>query len=152
MNFFCAIFEIAILYVILKPSIYWQTNNILLLYTMLAVFLATLLFFLFGLLLGAVGFWSAEVWGPRFIFGIAIAILSGQMFPMDMLPKPLFIATQFLPFTYLIYFPVKIYLGQLPFSQILFGLSVATFWVGCLYFIVRFVWQKGLLQYSAQGR
>lgn len=152
MNVLFSICELFILYVIFKPAIFWQLNSIYLFSTILAIIIGMLLFFLFSILLGAVGFWSAEVWGPRFIFGVSVAVFSGQMFPLDMLPKQLLVITQFSPFTYLIYFPVKVYLGQITISQIIFGIVIGFSWIIILYFLAKYIWANGLKHYTAQGR
>lgn len=150
-NVLFSIIELTILFFILKPPIIFQTNSFILFLTVVAICVSIVMYFFFGLLLGAVGFWSAEVWGPRFIFGVLITLLSGQLFPVDLLPKPLFVIVQFLPFTYLIYFPTKIYLGQLPLQQIVFGLGVGIVWSVILYGCVKIVWKNGLRKYTAQG-
>jgi ABC-2 type transport system permease protein len=69
-----------------------------------------------------------------------------------MLPTPLFTIAQFSPFTYLIYFPVKVYLGQLSPLQIILGMGIAFGWIILLYLFTKFIWKKGLKEYTAQGR
>lgn len=151
-NVLFAIGEIGILFFILKPPIFLQTNIVLIFFTTIALIGAILIYFMCGLIIGSIGFWSHEVWGPRFIFTVGITVLSGLLFPIDMLPKFLFSIAQFSPFTYLIYFPVKVYLGQLAFHQILFGTGISLGWVIILYYFATVVWRKGLMRYTAEGR
>lgn len=151
MNTVFALVEISTLILILHPPLFWQPDFRILLLAFIALLLAIILYFLFSLLLGFIGFWSPEVWGPRFIFSQLLVFFAGGLFPLDLLPKNIFTFLQFLPFTYLLFFPVKIYLGQLPYPQILFGLFVSSLWIILLYFLLQFIWQKGLKAYTAQG-
>ena len=56
------------------------------------------------------------------------------------------------PFPYLLYFPLKVYLGQLSAFDIAKGFVVSGIWVVGVHVILRVVWQKGLKIYTAQGR
>lgn len=152
MNIVFSITELIILFFILHPSLFVQTNLIYLALMLLSMVLALLLYFLFNVLLGLLGFWSPETWAPRFIFMVVISFFAGGLFPLDILPKSIFSVFQFLPFTYLLFFPLKIYLGQLPFTGIFSGLLISFLWVVIIYQLVNFIWAKGLRMYTAQGR
>lgn len=151
MNIVCSVGELCVLFVLLRPPLFLQTNPSFLFYTALSVLLAIILYFLIGILLGMIGFWSPEVWAPRFIFFILIQFFSGSLFPLDVLPKPLFDFFQFLPFSYLLFFPLKIYLGQVSFPEIVDAVTIEIVWVGVLWYICYFVWKKGLRVYTAYG-
>jgi ABC-2 type transport system permease protein len=104
-------------------------------------------------LIGLVGFWVNETWPIRFIFMIIfIQFLGGGLFPLDILPKPIFFIFQLLPTSYLVYFPLKIYLGQLSLQQIILGLCISFLWIFLLYTFVQKLWTKGLRVYTAEGR
>lgn len=152
MNILFSIAELSILYFILKPSLFVQTNIIFLFPFIIATILGLFLYFFFSCLLGLFGFWSPDVWGPRFIFYVVVSFFAGGLFPLDILPKPIFTFFQALPFTYFLYFPLKIYLGQLSMTQIFIGLLIAVVWIFLLNKILQFTWNKGLKQYSAVGR
>lgn len=152
MNILFSIAEITILFLILKPPLFIQTDLTYISFFIISVALAIALYFFFNFLLGLIGFWSPEVWAPRFIFLIVIAFFAGGLFPLDILPQTIFKIFQFLPVTYLLYFPLKVYLGQLPFTQIIQGLVISFIWLVLMYLIVKFVWHIGLKLYTAQGR
>lgn len=80
------------------------------------------------------------------------SFLAGAYFPLDILPKPIFAVFQLLPFGYSLYFPLKVYLGQLSLTQIYFGLLISIVWVFGLLLIAQFVWTKGLKVYTAWGK
>ncbi len=152
MNIVFALCELTILYLLLRPPLFIQTDLVYVSLFLLAVIIAVALYFCCNLILGMFGFWSPEIWAPRFIFMILVGFFSGGYFPLDILPEPLFIVFSALPFQYFLYMPLKIYLGQLSIAQVLYGISVGLTWVVLLYFVIDFLWRKGLRVYAAQGR
>lgn len=152
MNIFFSIFELILFFIIIHPPLFIQTNIFNLFLFIIAIIFSTLILFWVNVLLGLIGFWSQETWAPRFIFYTLVPFLSGIFFPLDIVPGVIFSIIKLLPFTYLLYFPVKIYLGQLPFEEIYLGFATSLIWVIVLYFLAKFVWQKGLRSYVAYGR
>lgn len=152
MNILFTIAELSLIYFILKPPIFIQTNVNYLILSLICIFFALTLYFFINFLLGMVGFISPEVWAPRFIFFIVIGFFAGSYFPLDILPEGIFAVFRFLPFTYLLYFPLKIYLGQLTFNQALFGIFITIFWIVIFVLIDRFAWKRGLRLYTSLGR
>lgn len=151
-NIAFAVVEFIFFLIILHPPFFVQTNILFWLLFILAVSNAILLNFFFNLLLGAIGFWSPEVWGPRFIFFILMTFFAGSLFPLDIVPQPFLSILQNSPFSYLLYFPAKIYLGQLSLHETLFVIVRGVVWVGIMYFCTILIWRKGLSSYAAQGR
>lgn len=152
MNLVFSAIEIVVLIAIFHPPLVLQTNPMFLGFTLIAAFVSMTMFFFFNYLLGLFGFWSNEIWGPRFIFWILINFFAGSLFPLDILPAQIFDVLKFLPFTYLLYFPLKIYLGSYSLATILEGLLISIIWTAILYVFVKIVWNKGLKMYGAQGR
>ncbi len=152
MNVSFSLAEITLIFLVLKPPFYLQNDPFIIFLTLAGIFLALNLHFFITFLLSLIGFWSTDVWGPRFIFYILIGFLAGGVFPLDILPKAVFNILQVLPFSYLIYFPIKIYLGQLTNLQIIYGFLISSVWVLIFYFLLMLVWKKGLKSYNAYGR
>jgi len=138
-------------YFILRPTIFLQSHITTLLLTVLAVCLAVVMNFFIGSLLGMIAFWSPEVWAPRFIFFILVSFFAGGLFPLDILPVTLQRIFALLPFSYLQYFPIKIYLGKLSTPELLQGFTIAVIWSFLLYLLVTLVWHRGLKEYSSEG-
>jgi len=122
------------------------------LFTIAAIGLGTLLYFFMSMMLGFIGFWSADVWAPRFLSFVVIDFFAGGLFPLDILPTPFFIFSQFLPFHYFIYFPLKVYLGQVSYPNMINGFFVGLCWLIALRLLTYYVWQRGLRFYAAEGR
>ncbi len=153
LNIIFSIFEVTILYLILRPPLFLQTNPEILLIFGLALVLAVLLYFFMGNIASNLAFWMpGNAWGFWFILISVVELLGGLLFPLDILPEQLYQILMLLPFPYLIYFPANVYLGVFSQTQITTGLAVTVFWIVALFVATRVEWKKGLLMYEAQGR
>lgn len=151
-NTFFSIIEIFLIIVALRPPVIWQTNPLLILLFLISIIIAVSLYFYISLILSFIGFWSKEVWAPRFIFFILIAFLAGTYFPLDIVPQPIYRILEFLPFTYLVFFPLKIYLGKLTGALLIKGFAISVVWSLILYYLAKLIWRLGLKSYTAEGR
>lgn len=152
LNILFVFLELGILIFFLRPPVFLQSNPFILLLSLLVTFLALLLYFYLSFLLSLIAFWVREVWAPRFLTMVILEFLSGGTFPLDILPAKIFAFLQVLPFTYLVFFPLKVYLGQLRLDEILRGMGILVVWLVIMYLAVGWVWQKGLRAYAAEGR
>jgi ABC-2 type transport system permease protein len=150
-NTVCSVVELIFLFVLLRPQLYIQQNILTWIQVGISIFFATLIYFFINMLLSFIGFWSRESWAPKFIFSILIVFLAGLYFPIDIYPAVMVFIMRILPFSYLIYFPMKIYLGQIPFWQVIIGYGIECMWCLILYYWVKQVWKKGLRLYTAEG-
>ena len=146
-----SIIELSLLFFFLRPPFFIQLDPLYLLLFFIAMGFSLVLYFFFNLLLGFIGFWSAEIWAPRFIFYTIVSFFAGGYFPLDILPQPFFALFHALPFGNLLYFPVKIYLGQLSLPEVVNGLVVSFGWVLFFSVLIQLVWRRGLKVYTAQG-
>lgn len=144
--------ELFLLIIILKPPLLLQENVVILFITAVSAVLGMVLYFYFSVLLGLYGFWSNEVWGPRFVFWQLITFFAGGLFPLDILPKSVASFFELLPFGYLMYFPLKIYLGQLSMLAVIQGGMICVIWIFIMHQLTRLVWMKGLRVYTAFGK
>lgn len=151
-NTFFSFFEFLLLLFLLKPPITLQTNPMWLILFIQSIILAAILYFEISLLISFLGFWSHETWAPRFLFFILISFLAGNYFPLDIFPSSIYKILEFLPFTYLLFYPLKIYLGQVSIYFAVKGFFTVLFWVAGLYFLLKWLWRKGLKAYTAEGQ
>ncbi|MCL4390030.1 MAG: ABC-2 family transporter protein [Patescibacteria group bacterium] len=152
LNIAFSIFEIFFLYFILQPPIYFQGNVLLLLVTVLTILIAVFLNFFMGFIASTTTFWTpGNTWGFWFIYLIIQELLGGVMFPLDILPKAAYNLLMLLPFPYLLYFPINLYLGKIPPIEIFRGLAVSGFWVLASYYVLVKFWQLGLKTFQAEG-
>lgn len=129
----------------------------------IAAFLATLVMsFLLGFFLeatlGMLGFWFLEVSSLIFVYMLAQYLLSGHMFPLDMLDSITVAGTttlgdvvQLLPFQYTAYFPCAVWLGKIQGQELATGLLVEAVWVVVAAIACRIAFLRGTRRYSAYG-
>jgi ABC-2 type transport system permease protein len=118
---------------------------------LVSVVLAALLQFFIAYTMALLAFWVLEVATFIFIQFALEYIASGHMFPLDILPPAVQATLQFLPFPYLLYFPVSIYLGRVTGDALVQGFAAQVAWVGLAFLLARWVWSRGIRRYSAVG-
>ena len=82
-----------------------------------ALLLAAMLQFTLAFCFGLLAFWFLEIQGFVILSFAAETLLSGQIFPLDLLPPSLFHAAQLLPFYYMMYFPAAILTGRIDLQR-----------------------------------
>lgn len=154
LNIFFAFFEATALYIILKPPFFVQQDLFMILAFIISVILAILLFFHMLLIVNMITFWVPEAgWAGQYLFiGIFTTFLSGSVFPLDIFPQSIQQVIYSLPFPYLLFIPLQIYLGKLSIDAIFGGLSISFMWLLILFFAARYIWDKGIRQYVAYGK
>jgi len=76
---------------------------------------------------------------------------SGRFFPLNILPAFLFKLINFLPFSFLVFFPLNVYLGRLTLPEVYRGLLTQAIWIVLLFVVLKIVWSLGLRRYEAVG-
>ena len=130
----------------------------------IAAFMASLvLSFLLGFFmeatLGMLGFWFVEVSSIVFGYMLVQYLLSGHMFPIDMLAgiptglpgTSLADLVAWLPFQFTAYFPAAVWLGKVQGAELVRLLVVEAAWVVAMIVACRLVWARGTRRYSAFG-
>lgn len=153
LNILFAVGEVSLLYIIFIPKLFFSSSPAILLLSILSVIIASLIYFLITKLAVLFAFWTPEnTWGLMFIFLVLYELLSGGIFPLDVLPNTLLKALEFTPFPYLVYYPIVIAVGKVDlvtsFSIVVKGL----FWIAGLSLLVKKMWHRGLKIYSVSGR
>lgn len=151
LNLVFAAAELSILYFLLRPPLIFPPV-LLVLPLLLVLLLSTFLYYLINYLFCLLGFWTPEVWAPRFLLFVILQFVAGSLFPLDVLPQSIQKIVSFTPFPYLIFFPTQLFLGKLAGSAIVTGIAASLFWIVIFTFIVKITWTKGLKSYGAEGR
>ena len=131
--------------------------------TVVAFLVSLLLSFLLGFFLettlGMLGFWFLEVSSLVFGYMLVQYLLSGHMFPIDMLAgipsgipgTSLADVVAWLPFQYTAYFPAAVWLGKVEGAELTRLLLVEAAWVVVMFFACRIAWKRGTRRYSGFG-
>lgn len=142
--------ETIILFLIFQPTIVSPSIPIWLLF-LVWTFGGVILSFLITLLFGALGFWSPDVWGPRFLFFLFTNFTAGKLFPLDILPEIIQNVIFLTPFPYFAFMQTQLFLEKLSTTAILQHTLGLFFWIIFFSLVVHWVWQRGIKNYSAVG-
>ena len=123
--------------------------------TLAAYFLSLVLAFVVGFFfecaMGMVGFWFLEVTSLLWVVTTLNYFISGQMFPLDLLPPFWQAVLKALPFQYLAYFPAVVFLGKVQGAALWQGLLAQAAWGLALIVLARWLYGRGLRHYGAYG-
>lgn len=153
LNILFSIGEIFLLYFLLRPPIFIQTDPLILFQFFIAVSFAVLLNFILGNLSSYFSFWTpGNAWGFWFVYLVFQDFLGGVVFPLDIFPKAIYNFLTLLPFPYLLFFPANLYLGKIAGVDALRGFLVMGIWVFILAALLKKEWNRGVKDYQAEGR
>jgi ABC-2 type transport system permease protein len=150
-NFLFILIETAILFFMFKPEIVIPSLGVVALFGLWAVG-GIIINFWITLLFGSLGFWSAETWGPRFLFFMFLDFTAGRLFPLDILPKFIQNIVYLTPFPYFSFIQTQLFLGKLSSPEILHHSLIMVGWILGLGMIVKLIWSRGIKDYAAAGR
>jgi ABC-2 type transport system permease protein len=117
----------------------------------LSLVLAFVIGFFFEATIGMIGFWFLEVSSFVYIINTISFFVSGQMFPLDLLPPFWSGLLRALPFQYLAYFPASVFLGKIQGEALVQGLLLELVWAALFILMARELYRRGLRRYSAFG-
>ena len=125
----------------------------------LSLVLSFFLGFFLEATLGMLGFWFLEVSSIVFAYMLVQYLLSGHMFPLDMLAGipsgipgvSLASLVHWLPFEYTAYLPAAVWLGKIKGADLVWSLVIEAGWVVVMAVACRIAWRRGTRRYSAFG-
>ncbi len=120
-----------------------------LLYFIMAVILAIILSFEMDFCIGMITFWLTQVRTFKYMLQTMILFFAGAMLPLDLFPPFLTTVAELLPFRYLVYFPVSIYLGKI--DNPLPSFVVLIVWIIVFFGLSRALMSRGIKRYEAVG-
>lgn len=95
--------------------------------------------------------WTNRVSAINQAYEVLLIFLSGSFAPLAVMPRPLQLLADVLPFRWLIAFPIELTLGRLTPQAALLGFAMQAFWLILALTTLSFVWRAGVKQYSAVG-
>lgn len=124
-----------------------------------SLLLSFLLGFFMEATLGMLGFWFMEVSSIVFGYMLVQYLLSGHMFPIDMLAgiptglpgTSVADVVRWMPFEYTAYFPAAVWLGKVRGVELARALAIEAAWVAVMVVACRVTWWRGTRRYSAFG-
>ena len=153
MNLVFSVFEFSAFVYIFKPPFFLQGGALPIIIFALLLVLATFVYYFINMCLGFLAFYTPEnVWAPRFLFFMILDFMAGALFPLDILPGPVFKLLMLTPFPYFLYFPIAVYLGKFTGWPLLAYSFVGIFWAAVLMRLTVYLWGRGLRAYEAWGQ
>ena len=138
-----------ILAVVLKPELNASLSQILLFFISLS--LAWWLRFLWGLWLALLAFWATKADALLAIQDALTFLFAGVVAPVALLPDILNKLAIYLPFRYMVGFPVEILTGQVQGNNLIEGLIMQILWLALATTLSLVIWKSGVRRYSAIG-
>ena len=129
----------------------WQTDARTLAAFLPVLALAFLTRFLWEWSLAMVAFWTTRVDAINQAYFVIALFLSGRLAPLDLFPRYVQNAADFLPFRWMLAFPVELLLGRLTSRDLLIGVGAQLFWLIAGYVVLNGVYRAGIRRYAAFG-
>jgi ABC-2 type transport system permease protein len=107
--------------------------------------------FLLGATITCIAFWTTRVYSLNEFYTALVMLFGGLFVPLELLPPLVRNIAQFLPFQFMIYFPIQLILGRLSPDVIARSLALGLFWFVFALWVFQMVWQRGVKRFSAVG-
>jgi ABC-2 type transport system permease protein len=154
LNLIFGLGELALVILLLRPAIAGPAGGMNLVGFLGLVTGAMMMYFYLSMMISLTTFWYPEQngWPQRFLTMMILEFLAGGLFPLDILPEPVFRVVRFLPTSYLIFMPMQVYLGRLTGQELGLNLVVIAVWLVIFKQAAKMVFKRGLRSYEAYGR
>jgi ABC-2 type transport system permease protein len=143
------VFLLLIFFFVLYPQAFWLPSIANLFLFILATIMAFALKFIIQYTFAMLAFWTERAAALENAWLLFFIFLSGLIAPLDIFPENVRNIVMFTPFPYIINFPASILVG-LP-VDLTRGFLSTSGWFFMFLGINRFLWRKGLKQYSGMG-
>lgn len=138
-----------VLFFILYPSAIWTPSFSAVALFVLATILSFTLNFLIQYTLAMLAFWTERASSLQEFWFLFYLFLSGIIAPLEVFPQAVRTIALYTPFPYLVNFPASILVG-LPVNYVQ-GFLIMLGWCGLFFVLNRWLWRRGLKQYSGMG-
>lgn len=137
------------LFLLLYPGAGWVPAPSEIAVGCIAIALAFCLRFLIQYTFAILAFWTERANALEQLWYLVYIFLSGMMAPLDVFPEVVRTVVLWTPFPYLIYFPANVLIGQpTDWGQ---GFLAIIGWSLIVLALNRWLWRRGLRQYSGMG-
>ncbi|HSM92174.1 MAG TPA: ABC-2 family transporter protein [Anaeromyxobacteraceae bacterium] len=115
------------------------------------VFCAWVISFLAMSIIGALAFWFESATSLFDVWLGLFGIFAGYLVPLELYPPWVGALARWLPFRYMLAFPVELLTGRLPRAEASRELLVQLLFVGLLFAAARLTWRAGVRRFSSVG-
>jgi len=118
---------------------------------LLSIINGLLIYFLISYLLGMLGFWYMTIWHFKRLLEDTIRVFAGALIPLWFFPQFLVTVSNYLPFKYIYFIPISIYLQKISLAEAQKAIALQFIWLVTLLALEHFVWQKAIKKLVIQG-
>jgi ABC-2 type transport system permease protein len=131
------------------PEAWWVPRGLDALTAFGLLLLAFCVRFILQYMMAMMAFWSERAAAIEELWFVVHVFLSGLMAPLDVMPGSVRAVAELTPFPYLVYYPSNLLLGRgAPLAK---GTCVLLVWGLVAWLVQRFLWKRGLQNYTAMG-
>lgn len=116
-----------------------------------ALILGHLVSFTFVMAMAMLALYTQEVYSIFELYYIPMLFLSGQLFPVSLLPTWAATLAKFFPFYFTTGAPTEILIGRVSGSAAVQTIGIQVVWIVIAYFASKVLWRNGLKHYTAVG-
>ncbi len=113
--------------------------------------LAVFLTFSFQYAVGLLVFWFKDEVYSRMITGGIVELFSGSLVPLWFYPRAFRQVCEVLPFRFMVFEPISVFLGSYGLNGCLKVLGIQLFWIVVLQLIAEYIWRKVQKDITVQG-
>lgn len=100
---------------------------------------------------GITSFWLKRFGGMSQIRANIVSFLSGAVIPISFFPASVVAVLKYLPFQYIVFGPIQIFLGNYSLGESLQVILIQSAWIAGLYVLYKIFWNYALKQFSGVG-
>jgi ABC-2 type transport system permease protein len=104
-----------------------------------------------GILVGLLSFWVFDAHSLEWFMRGFLAVFAGGLVPIWFFPAGLGAVAHFMPFSWITYHPMAVYLGEYDLATSAAYLAAGLGWAGLLTLLVAFVWSRACRVVVVQG-
>jgi len=116
-----------------------------------ALFMAFALSFFISFLVGLSAFWLLRISGIRRMKRVLVYFLSGSLIPLSFFPEWFQEISAFMPFEYIRYHVINIYLQKYTLFEALKIIGIQIVWILVLGLVVVLIWKKAYKKFAGAG-
>ncbi|AEC02697.1 ABC transporter permease [Parasphaerochaeta coccoides] len=142
---------IALLAIILRNYFDFYFSGVRIFYYLCFIGAGYVINFFIDLMIGFYSFYFTKVNAFYSSIRVFRNIMSGSIFPLNLLSSSWFSFLSLMPFAYSVFFPSSIFLNTLDDDNLAMYLVISIVWCIGLFLICLFLWDRGLKRYSSFG-
>lgn len=148
---FVVMLPLAFLAWLIFPTIHYDVTPITFTLMLVALVAGLLIRFLSQYCFGILAFWISASLTLNEIWFAASMMLGGIVAPLALFPEQVRVVANYLPFRFMLSFPVELVSGRMTPADMAVGVAMMTFWVVFFIVLYRWLWSKGIQRFSAFG-